>query len=160
MKRFILGTNSRLWFELHCSSRSTSTGSAPCNLAVHPKRLNTIQLAQVMRIRAQRRSGWLCARLELALVAVLLSLWAVRTHATDASCQKKAESLGWAISCGCLKHDLSIVQDNLSLLLPNCQSEDSETLAKDVANGLKKAADHLGEYNFLCMLLCNSKSCL
>jgi hypothetical protein len=90
------------------------------------------------------------------VITCFVCLWATGTHATETVCQKKAESLGWAISCGCLKHDLSIVQDNLSLLLPNCQSEDSETLAKDVANGQKKAADHQGEYNFLCMLSCKS----
>jgi hypothetical protein len=89
------------------------------------------------------------------VITCFVYLWTTNAHATEAVCQKKAESLGWAVGCGCLKHDLSIVQDSLSLLLPDCRSEDPEPLAQGVENGHKEAVDH-DEYTFLCMLSCKS----
>lgn len=66
-----------------------------------------------------------------------------------------AGSLGWAIGCGCLKHDLAADPESLLILLPGCRAVDIETLANDVANGKKRSIDH-EEYNFLCMIICNS----
>jgi hypothetical protein len=90
--------------------------------------------------------------LTCTLFAVLLCLWAVQGHTSEAYCQKKAESLGWAVGCGCLKHDLSRVQENILLLLPECSEF---RLANSVANGLEESANH-DEYHFLCMIACRS----
>jgi len=105
-----------------------------------------------MCIRPSRRSGWLSAGLTWALVFGLICLWAVPGYATEAYCQRKAESLGWALGCGCLKQDLSRVQENLSVLLPECSQF---RLTGSVADGLEKSADH-DEYDFLCMLSCHA----
>ena len=105
-----------------------------------------------MRIRPSMCSGWLCVRLTSALVAVVISLSAVPAHATEEHCQKKAESLGWAIGCGCLKHDLSRVQEKISLLLPECSQF---RLANSVTDGLEESVKH-DEYDFLCMISCGS----
>lgn len=108
-----------------------------------------------MRMKPKGRSHSLFTGFTCALAFGLFGLWGVQGHATEALCQKKAESLGWTVGCGCLKYDLSTIQDSLALLLPDCRLEDSEALAKDVANGQKESVDN-DEYNFLCLLSCNS----
>jgi hypothetical protein len=85
----------------------------------------------------------------------LVCLWAFQGHATETVCLKRAESLGWAIGCGCLKHDLATIQQKLPVLLPACRSENSKTLANSVANGLQESVDH-DEYNLVCLISCKT----
>lgn len=111
-----------------------------------------MQSGILMCMRSDRRSGRLSAGLTCAFVSGLVWLWAVPGYATEAYCQRKAESLGWAVGCGCLKYDLSRVQESLSLLLPECSQF---RLASSVADGLEDSVNH-DEYNLLCMLYCRS----
>jgi hypothetical protein len=116
-------------------------------VAVHtPNRLDN------MHMRPVRRRGQLSTRLTSALVAILLCQWVVQGHASESYCQKKAESLGWAVGCGCLKYDLSRVQENISRLLPECSQF---RLASSLAVGLDESVHH-DEHDFLCMLSCHS----
>jgi len=105
-----------------------------------------------VRTKPDERRGKLSAGLAGAILSGLLCLNAARGHATEAYCEKKAESLGWAIGCGCLKHELARVQENIFMLLPECSKF---RLERSVANGLKDSAGH-DEYDFLCMMSCNS----
>jgi len=95
------------------------------------------------------------SRLGNILITCLLCLATAQGHTTESNCQKKAESLGWAVGCGCLKYDLSMVQANISLLLPECSQEDTNRLANSVENGLEESENH-DEYDFLCLISCRS----
>ncbi|MEM7225880.1 MAG: hypothetical protein AAF495_23080 [Pseudomonadota bacterium] len=104
-----------------------------------------------MRRRDER---WAIGLGSLVLMSVICFL-PLRGYAGETVCQKKAESLGWAIGCGCLKHDVTTVEQSLPALLPACRSEGSETLANSLVNGLQESADH-DEHNLVCLVTCKT----
>jgi hypothetical protein len=105
----------------------------------------------VMRLRTNLMARSLGASVFMGLIC----LWAVQGRATETVCQKRAESLGWAIGCGCLKHDLATIQQSLPILLPACRLEDGDTLVNSVKNGLEESVDH-DEYDLICMISCKT----
>lgn len=94
-------------------------------------------------------------RLGPLLVLGLICLSAFEVQAMDTVCQKKAETLGWAICCGCLKHDLESVQRTLHLLLPECTPDQVGDMASHVSDGAEDCANH-DEHHFICAMTCKA----
>ncbi len=68
--------------------------------------------------------------------------------------KKKAETLGFAIECGCLKYNEEAVVRSLRNLFPAVRGQDRQTLADGVRKGRRKAIGH-DEIFPACLMICN-----
>lgn len=78
-----------------------------------------------------------------------------QAHAeSDLYAKKKAETLGFAIECGCLKYDEETVGRSLRYLFPVVSGQVRQTLADSVRKGRRKAIGH-EEIFPACLMICN-----
>lgn len=73
---------------------------------------------------------------------------------SDLYAKKKAETLGFAIECGCLKYDEATVVRSLPYLFPGVRQKDSQSLAESIQEGRRRAIDH-DEMFLACYVVCN-----
>ena len=80
---------------------------------------------------------------------------ASQAHAeSELYANKQAETLGFAIECGCLKYDEETVVRSLRYLFPAVRGQDRQTLADSVRKGRRKAIGH-EEIFPACLMICN-----
>lgn len=87
-------------------------------------------------------------------VGLVLSFVSQAHAENDLYATKRAETLGFAIECGCLKYDEDSVVRSLRNLFPAVRGQDRQTLADSVRKGRRKAIGH-EEIFPACLMICN-----
>jgi hypothetical protein len=94
--------------------------------------------------------------LRFSFCAGLILFLASQAHAeSEFYASKQAETLGFAIECGCLKYDEETVVRSLRYLFPAVRGQDRQTLVDSVRKGRRKAIGH-EEIFPACLMICNA----
>jgi hypothetical protein len=71
--------------------------------------------------------------------ALLVAGFGWQAQAQSSSNKETAEAIGWAIGCGCLKHDKETVVRYLEIFFPDLSSQQAASLAGRVSIGVKES---------------------